>query len=420
MWRFVLAGMITVSGVVLLFVASFGDPSTALRDVRALLPVVQAPAVTTAAAPASPKPATAPSQAPAAAAPPSTPAPDMAALERQRNELQGQLHDLQAKAAMASGDADAARRELDSLRERRAADQAASEQSRQEAQREIEASQQRASEAEKRMAAEKAALDQLRAETERAQAQARAEPPKDVKPAQDTKPAHVAEAAPSPPPQHPPASAAPAPKPAPPPAKPAPAARVEQSPPPRNLAANTPPAPKPVPPTAKRPEPDSNSPEAVLNKLRHTPGARGQVEQEASGDHAPVAPPEQRAALPRERLLNARAALTAGRIDEARRLLEQSQVQLVLRSSDPSGPSAAANSVAAGQIAEALSMLGAGDVPRAMRYIDLAVPQVGNGRSGGLQAVTTVPRSREGEEAAGYGYRDDYPPDFRYGPTLRQ
>jgi hypothetical protein len=126
--------------------------------------------------------------------------------------------------------------------------------------------------------------------------------------------------------------------------------------------------------------------------------------------------------LPQERLHNARAALAAGRIDEARRLLEQSQVQLVLRSSDPSGPSAAANSVAAGQVAEALSMLGAGDVPRAMRYIDLAMPQVGASRSGALQAVTTVPRSRGSEEAAapGYGYRDDYPSDFRYGPTSRQ
>ena len=150
MWRFVLAGMITVSGVVLLFVASFGDPSAALRDVRALLPVVQAhTAVTPKPAQVSPQPAAPPPLAPAAAAPPLSPSPDTAALERQRDELHRQLQDLQAMAAKASNDAEAARRELDSLRERRAADQAASEQTRQEAQREIEASQQRASEAEK-------------------------------------------------------------------------------------------------------------------------------------------------------------------------------------------------------------------------------------------------------------------------------
>ena len=34
MWRFLLAGLITVGGVLLLFIGSFGVPTTALRDLR--------------------------------------------------------------------------------------------------------------------------------------------------------------------------------------------------------------------------------------------------------------------------------------------------------------------------------------------------------------------------------------------------
>ena len=40
MLRFLLAGLVTVCGLVLLFVASFGDPSSALRDIQAILPVI--------------------------------------------------------------------------------------------------------------------------------------------------------------------------------------------------------------------------------------------------------------------------------------------------------------------------------------------------------------------------------------------
>src|ERR1700751_4116259 len=51
MLRFLLAGLITVAGVVLLFVASFGDPNTALRDLRTMLPVIQMKSAPTPAAP---------------------------------------------------------------------------------------------------------------------------------------------------------------------------------------------------------------------------------------------------------------------------------------------------------------------------------------------------------------------------------
>jgi hypothetical protein len=78
---------------------------------------------------------------------------------------------------------------------------------------------------------------------------------------------------------------------------------------------------------------------------------------------------------PRQRLMDARTLLAAGRTDEAQRLLEQAQVQLVFRPVSPSAGIAVSGSVAAGQVAEALSMLGAGDVLHAIRYINLAVAQ---------------------------------------------
>src|SRR3954469_11069690 len=43
MWGFVLAGLITVSGLLLLFVGSFGDPTTALGDLRSVFTVAQPP-----------------------------------------------------------------------------------------------------------------------------------------------------------------------------------------------------------------------------------------------------------------------------------------------------------------------------------------------------------------------------------------
>ena len=43
MWRFLLAGLSTVGGLVLLFVASFGDPMSIMRDLRSASTAEQAP-----------------------------------------------------------------------------------------------------------------------------------------------------------------------------------------------------------------------------------------------------------------------------------------------------------------------------------------------------------------------------------------
>jgi hypothetical protein len=87
--------------------------------------------------------------------------------------------------------------------------------------------------------------------------------------------------------------------------------------------------------------------------------------------------------------MDARTALAAGRTEEAQRLLEQAQVQLVLRPISPSQDAPVGGSVAAGQVAEALSMLGAGDLLHAIRYINLAVAQAD--QSSALVTVAPTP-----------------------------
>lgn len=99
--------------------------------------------------------------------------------------------------------------------------------------------------------------------------------------------------------------------------------------------------------------------------------------------------------------MEARTALAAGRTDEAQHLLEQAQVQLVLRPVSPSQDAAVGGSVAAGQVAEALNMLGAGDVLHAIRYINLAVAQADQGPT----AATTAPVGGSPQPARSW---DDY------------
>jgi hypothetical protein len=118
--------------------------------------------------------------------------------------------------------------------------------------------------------------------------------------------------------------------------------------------------------------------EAVLNRLRQAPPSATPPSGTMPSDTTPaVATDEQPqpSASPGARLSDARRALRTGRIDEARSLLEQAQVQLVFRPVSPSGDIAPTGSVAAGDVAEAMSMLNSGDIPDAERYIDLAMQQ---------------------------------------------
>jgi len=76
---------------------------------------------------------------------------------------------------------------------------------------------------------------------------------------------------------------------------------------------------------------------------------------------------------PRRRLLDARAALLAGRIDAAESLLQQARMQLILRPNTPN--EAVSGSYAGGQVAVALRMLNDGDVQQAIVMIDMAIEQ---------------------------------------------
>lgn len=336
MWRFLLAGLVTVCGLVLLFMASMGDPMTELHDARALLPVIQSPPRASAPQPvavAAPVPASQPAIAPAPpAAPPSAQAPTAAppaapsaqalaaqeqreeleqAGQKQRGELGQRVKSLQEKLDQSAQDmsalhneADTEKHDAEALRQQRAAEQAE--------------------------------LDRLRS----------APPP-----------------APSP---NPPLSQ---PQPAP--------ATAQTQPPPRtvDLAKSLSPDKRPSLPVSKpapaqqgRPAPDFAAAEAVLTRLRHAPPS----------NTAPAVATDERSqpsASPGARLSDARRALRTGRIDEARGLLEQAQVQLVFRPVSPSGDMAPTGSVAAGEVAEALSMLNSGDIPDAERYINLAMGQ---------------------------------------------
>jgi len=91
---------------------------------------------------------------------------------------------------------------------------------------------------------------------------------------------------------------------------------------------------------------------------------------EARRDSPPVTPS-------RERLGRARAAILQGRLQQAQQLLEEAQLQLVFRPASPDGATAPGDNRATADVAEALSMLGAGRGDLAVHYIDRAMAESG-------------------------------------------
>jgi hypothetical protein len=179
---------------------------------------------------------------------------------------------------------------------------------------------------------------------------------------------------------------------------------------------------KPTQPSVKAAPSEQDAREAVLSRLRRGVESRPGAVQFASNASRPVASDASRPVAsdaprqlapdappgpsPRQRLMDARTLLAAGRTDEAQRLLEQAQVQLVFRPVGPSQDASAGGSVAAGQVAEALSMLGAGDVLHAIRYINLAVAQADRGAAPATAVAPTpivgVPQPMR--NGGGYNY----------------
>lgn len=375
MWRSLLAGLVTVGALVLLFVGSFGDPVALFRGLPTGSPVVPPPMKSTPTlseaqgrqataarrqAAATPQPAEPPAQQPAE--PPAQ--PDEATLQQRRDLLLRQLQDLQTKVARAAEDtvalrsqADQAWDELDALRKRRAGDQPEFGQASKAPPDQVSNRQQSKFETVKPSSPKEAAADRkppegpvsnpaspIDATTKETTElltvpdQAAARQRQRFETLQEVKVV----------------------SPAPPTAGVASSARSAQAP--------------PAQPTAKPPPAEFDARAAVLARLRRQAPSRGGTAHVVP-EERPLAPVEQPVPPPRQRLLDARTALAAGRVGDAEKLLQQAQVQLVLRPVSLSQDASATGSVAAGQVAEALSMLGAGDMQHAMHYINLAAAQ---------------------------------------------
>ena len=413
--RFLFGGLATVAGLVLLFVASFGDPGLVLQQFKAVFSptapshapaVTQAPAVTADNAPAgkpqehamavlppsqspSPPPQPQANQGPsptqpssAQSPPPASPPTDQtAAMSAQREALQQQLQHLQAQMAQASQNvsslhdqADEERHDLDALQRQRAA--------------------------------EEAQASQRDADRDRGAAAAAQTPESSTPAANPTPDQSGPAAAPAPTVQ---AAAQPEPLPLPPPLPPNP---PQQSP---SIAA----APTvPAPPVAARTDAttagrfaaatperersqrlaqsDPAATQAVLDRLRHaSPDVAPQAASPGPDITPPGAPPGQGSPAPRgqaaaygqpprqigpnARLGMARAALVAGRIPDAQQYLEEAQLQLVFRPVTPDADDAPGASHVAGDVAAALSMLGAGNISGALQYVDRAMQQPQSG-----------------------------------------
>ena len=183
----------------------------------------------------------------------------------------------------------------------------------------------------------------------------------------------------------------------------------------------TPPAPKSAVgrPALVQPRPEAEDAQAVLSRLRQAgppvqaaqPPPQPQPVQPAqqaqfapSPVQAPPPPPDppRRAdaypGLPR--LSAAKAALSVGRIEDARRLLQEAQLQLVFRPPDPvtDPPSASRGS---SDVAHALEALSASNVPMSRRYIDIAIGDLSG-------SVTTMPLQTSDMRPSGYA--PAYPP----------
>ena len=155
------------------------------------------------------------------------------------------------------------------------------------------------------------------------------------------------------------------------------------------------PAPPPLPQAASPGENDADT-QSVLARLRQlAPGRQADV-------LPPVEPRPRPAPSPTVPGLNAaRAALASGRIEDARRLLQQAQLQLVFRPMNAEGEDSPAATQGAADVAHALDALSSNDVPLSRRYIDVAVGDLsGSGTNSPVQQ----------SQLRTTGYAPAYPP----------
>ena len=158
---------------------------------------------------------------------------------------------------------------------------------------------------------------------------------------------------------------------------------------------------QPPPPQQQSPtRQEGDDTQSVLARLRQLSPPTATAPQ-ADTSPAPDVRPRQTSSSPLPRLNSARVALTSGQIEDARRLLQQVQLQLVFGPVD--GPVEAPQAAAKGAIdvARALDALSANDVSLSRRYIDVAV--------GDLSGTPTNPPIQQTDKRLS-GYAPAYPP----------
>ncbi|MEA2737216.1 MAG: hypothetical protein QOH05_523 [Acetobacteraceae bacterium] len=182
-------------------------------------------------------------------------------------------------------------------------------------------------------------------------------------------------------------------------------ARVEPArPAPQRIALpKPPPLPRAAPPSqqASATRQETDDAQSVLARLRQMAPASAPPQQAAvvppTMDPRPRQPPSP--ALPK--LAAARAALGNGRIEEARRLLQETQLQLVFRPYNAAGDDTPSAGKGAADVAHALDALSANDVSLSRRYVDVALND--------LSGSGTTPSVQESQLRPS-GYAPAYPP----------
>jgi len=163
------------------------------------------------------------------------------------------------------------------------------------------------------------------------------------------------------------------------------------------VAVATEPAPPKPRQEAATPRIEPDDMQAVLSRLRQRPAASTQPADAPSAVEAPNPTPSPS----RQRLALARAALVNGRIDDARKLLQEVQLQLVFRPVNPAGDDPPAAGQGAFNVARALGSLSSNDTGQSRRYIERAMDEMAGGNA---QTVDNVPGPLPG------GYAPAYPP----------
>ena len=164
---------------------------------------------------------------------------------------------------------------------------------------------------------------------------------------------------------------------------------------PQKLALARPPPPPPPPVRQEQPD-DAQS---VLARLRQLAAPGVAPEQP---DSPPVESRPRLASSPTmPKLSAARAALAAGRIEDARRLLQEAQLQLVFRPVNGAGDESPGAARSSADVAHALDALSGNDVPLSRRYIDVATADLSG--AGGREPVQQT-------QIRANGYAPAYPP----------